>query len=125
MPEERFGSYLKALRLAQGLGLRAFAEKIGMFPSNLSDIEHGKKAPPKGPDKLAQMAAALGITRGSKEWSKLHDLSVKDTPEKLPPDLVAYAQKSEGIPFLLRTAAQKKLSRGDLERLVKTITEKF
>ncbi|GHT61251.1 hypothetical protein AGMMS49531_08060 [Endomicrobiia bacterium] len=37
-----FGSYLKELRVKKGFTLRDFAEKIGVKPSELSDIEQEK-----------------------------------------------------------------------------------
>ena len=125
MSETTFGTYLKALRLQQGHGLRTFAEQIDMFPSNLSDIEHGKKAPPQDPQKLAQMARALGLSKESEAWAKLHDLAVEHVPGRLPPDLAAYAANSEMVPFLLRTVANKKLSEQELKKLVATIKKNF
>ena len=38
-----FGKKLKELRLKSNIGLRKFAEKIEILPSELSDIEHGYK----------------------------------------------------------------------------------
>ncbi|GHT71279.1 hypothetical protein AGMMS49950_07610 [Endomicrobiia bacterium] len=37
-----FGSYLKELRVKKGFTLRDFTEKIGVKPSELSDIEQEK-----------------------------------------------------------------------------------
>lgn len=124
MPEV-FGTYLKTLRIAKGLGLRVFAEKIGMFPSNLSDIERGKKTPPRDPKKLAQIASSLGLDKESDEWGKLHDLSVKDSPDRLPPDLAEKVSRSPMIPLLLRTAVQKKLTKEELKKLIETIKKHF
>lgn len=126
MASETFGSYLKSLRLAKGIGLRTFAEKLGMHPSNLSDIEHGKKTPPRDPERLAQIAQVLGIERNSEAWNKLHDLSIVDSPERIPPDLVQYAEKNnEVVPLLLRTTARRKLTRDELLRLIETIKKHF
>ena len=126
MASETFGSYLKSLRLAKGMGLRTFAEKLGVQPSNLSDIEHGKKTPPRDPERLAQIAQILGIQRNSEEWGKLHDLSIADSPERIAPDLVEYSEKnSQVIPLLLRATARRKLTRDELLRLVETIKKHF
>ncbi|MBI2095786.1 MAG: helix-turn-helix transcriptional regulator [Candidatus Omnitrophica bacterium] len=122
---ETFGSYLKELRLLKGYGLRAFAEKIGMYPSNLSDIERGKKSPPRDAEKLAFIAVVLGIDRNSDEWVKLHDLSVRDVPGRLAPDVSKYVSESKMVPLLLRTTAEKKLTKEELLKLIETIKKKF
>ena len=122
MVSETFGSYLKQLRLAKGLGLRTFATKLGVFPSNLSDIEHNKKPAPKDTQRLAQICAVLGIQRNSDEWNKLHDLSVKESPERIPPDLVQYAsENAEVVPMLLRTTARRKLTKEEILGLLDRI----
>ena len=42
-----FGKKLKELRLNKAkVGLRKFADQIGMSPSELSDIEYGYVSPP-------------------------------------------------------------------------------
>lgn len=126
MGTETFGTYLKKLRIAKEMGLRTFAEKTGYFPSNLSDIEHGKKPPPRDPERLAEICAALGAERGSPEWEKLHDLAVSDAPERIPPDLVNYASKNaEVVPLLLRTAARRKLTKEEILRLIERIKQYF
>ena len=125
MSLQTFGSCLSRLRIQRGFGLRAFAEKINCYPSNLSDIERGKKTPPQDPKKLAEIAKALNITENSEEWTMLHNLAVKDRPERIPPDLVKYAEKSEMVPLLFRTVAQKKLTKEQLLRLIETIKKHF
>jgi transcriptional regulator with XRE-family HTH domain len=106
------------------MGLRTFAEKIGMFPSNLSDIEHGKKAPPKDFAKLAQIATVLGVSRDSQEWAKLNQLAVADSPERLPADLVSYVKDNEEAMVLLRTTAKLKLTKEELTRLIEDIKKR-
>ena len=126
MPNETFGTYLKSLRLAKGVGLSTFADKIGIFPSNLSDIERSKKPAPRDPTRLAQIASALGIDRNSPEWDKLHDLAVADMPERIPPDIVQYAKDNpRAVPLLLRTAARRKLSREEISALIERIKKSF
>jgi transcriptional regulator with XRE-family HTH domain len=43
---EKFGVFLKELRNNNNFSLRAFAAKISMTPSYLSDIEQGKRNAP-------------------------------------------------------------------------------
>ena len=54
------GLKLRSLRQERGLGLQALAQKAGISTSYLSEIEQGKKYPK--PDKLVDLAAALGVT---------------------------------------------------------------
>ncbi len=53
------GVKLRALRQAQGLGLKAVARKAGLSVSYLSEIEQGKKYPRA--EKLVDLAIALGV----------------------------------------------------------------
>lgn len=55
----RFGSYLRSVRLEQGLGLRRVSEAVGMSPAYLSMVERGELDPPTRP-KILALAKALG-----------------------------------------------------------------
>lgn len=63
---ERFGAYLRALRLKIGKGLREFSSECEIDPGNLSKIETGKMAPPTG-DLLERIATALQLVSESTE----------------------------------------------------------
>lgn len=54
-----FGQTLREMREAQGMGLREFADRLGISPAYLSRIERGKERPPK-PDTIKRMATLLG-----------------------------------------------------------------
>ena len=56
-----FGPFLRDLRLKANLGLRRFADLIGVKPSNLSDIENGRRHPPGDLEKLREIAETLGL----------------------------------------------------------------
>jgi transcriptional regulator with XRE-family HTH domain len=53
-----FGDTLREFRLAQDLGLRETAGKIGISPAYLSRIEREKERPPK-PDVIKALAKEL------------------------------------------------------------------
>ena len=118
---QTFGQYLRACRLKAGLGLRAFAEAAGMKPSNISAIEYGRQAPPQSDAVLRRMGEALGLPPGSEERRRLADLAVKHKPGTLPPDVAAFAGQTPGVPVLLRTIQNKRLSKADLERLTEYV----
>ena len=122
---QTFGEYLRECRVKAGMGLRTFAEAAGIKPSNVSAIEYGRQSPPQTAMVLARMADAVGLPRGSPARQKLFDLAVAHKPGALPPDVAAYAGRTPGVPVLLRTLANKRLSREDLERLTKYVNEKL
>ncbi len=115
--KQTFGNYLRTCRLKAGFGLRTFAETAGMKPSNLCAIEYGRIAPPQGAAALAQIADALGLPKGAQERERLFDLAAKRRPGTLPPDVAAFAGRTPGVPVLLRSIENKRLTRQDLERL--------
>jgi len=122
---QTFGEYLRDCRLKAGVGLRTFAEAAGVKPSNVSAIEYGRQRPPQTATVLTRMADALGLPQGTPTRQKFFDLAVAHKPGALPPDVAAYAGRTAGVPVLLRTIANKRLSRKDLERLTKYVDEKL
>ncbi len=54
----RFGSLVRKLRTASGLGLRELAEIVGMSPAYLSMVERNELAPP-AEDKVVAIAKSL------------------------------------------------------------------
>ena len=53
-----FGGILRDLRVAQDLGLRETATKVGISPAYLSRIERGKERPPR-PEIIKELAKVL------------------------------------------------------------------
>jgi transcriptional regulator with XRE-family HTH domain len=123
--EETFGTYLRSLRLRAGFGLRAFAETVGLKPSNLSRLETGRMAPPTSAERLAQIAKALDLGEESPEFRKLNDLAAKARPGTVAPDVEDYAARQPGVPLLLRTAKGKQLDEAEFRRLAEYIEEHF
>lgn len=122
---ETFGKVLRKLRLEAGFGLRAFAATVGMKPSNLCRLESGRLAPPTEADRIARIAAALGLEPGSPEFVKLNDLAAEARPGTAAPDVVDYAASQRGVPLLLRTAKGKQLNEEEFRRLAAYIEEHF
>ena len=115
---EEFGPFLRDLRLKANLGLRRFAELIDIKPSNLSDIENGRRHPPADLAKLREIAEVLGLAEDSDEWPRLFDAARRRGD--LPPDIRHMADRSL-IPALLRTIDNLQLGDDDICRLITDI----
>ena len=122
---QSFGAHLRECRLKAGYGLRSFAEAIDMQPSNLSNVEHDRVPPPQDPAVLSRIADTLGLPEGSKERTQLFDLAVAHKQPALPPDVARFAARTPGIPVLLRTIENKRLTREDLTRLTDYINQRL
>ena len=116
-----FGELLKKLRLEKAqVGLRVFAGLIEMAPSNLSDIERNRKAPPASRKKIDQICQALGLPRDSEYREQLFDLSAR-AKGRIPADVAEAIKEEPAIPILVRTVANRQLGRKKLEELTEYI----
>lgn len=118
-PSSMFGDWLKKRRKELGMTLRAFAERSGLDPGNLSRYERGVLAPPQG-ETLGRIAKAFGLKPGSAEWAALQDLAAIGAG-KIPQDLAEDPKVASQLPVLFRVARGKKLSREELLRLAERI----
>ena len=96
-----------------------------MQPSNLSNIEYGRIAPPQDHDALARIAEALGFEEGSPGRQRLFDLAIEHKEGALPADVARYAGSAQGIPVLLRTIQNRQLSEEELRELADYIQERY
>lgn len=55
---KNFGETIRDLRVAQDLGLRETAAKVGISPAYLSRIERGKERPPR-PEVIKELAKVM------------------------------------------------------------------
>jgi transcriptional regulator with XRE-family HTH domain len=115
---DEFGPLLRDLRLRANLGLRRFAEMIDIKPSNLSDIEKGRRHPPADTEKLQEIAVTLGLIDGSVEWRCLFDAARRQGD--LPADVRHMADRKL-VPALLRTLDNLQLGDDDISRLIADI----
>jgi transcriptional regulator with XRE-family HTH domain len=63
-PHRRFGDYIRQVRQAKRLALRACAERIGLAPGHLSNIENGRAGPPAEPI-MVKLAEVLEVPIGA------------------------------------------------------------
>lgn len=123
--KETFGGYVRRLRLEAGYGLRRFATQAGFQPSNLSNIERGKLPPPKDPERLEQLADALGLAEESPERREFFDLAATAHDAPVPADVQQFARRHTAIPVLLRAVESKKLTDDEIRRLAEHIERHF
>lgn len=115
----KFGAYIAKRRTELGITLRGMADRLGITPAYLSDIEKGRRNPP---DKtlLDKMAIELTITGDSKNL--LFDLAGEGRNE-VAPDLPDYIMASDVVRAALRTA-KGVATEDDWQQFIKKLQEK-
>lgn len=111
-----FGEYVKQKRQEKGITLRGLAEKLGIVPSYMSDIENNKRNAPNQ-DILKKMIEVLELNE--EESNELLDLAAA-SKESIALDLTKYVSDNPNVRVALRTA--KELEFGD-DEWIKIIEE--
>ncbi len=114
---QKFGEYLRSLRLERRIGLREFARNVDILPSNYHHIEAGFHKPPQDEAKLTRIILALDIAGDEKEKARFFDLHGKAL-QAVPLDVAQVIKESDAIPMLLRTIDNRKLSEKEICDLV-------
>jgi transcriptional regulator with XRE-family HTH domain len=118
-PKRPFGEVLRELRIKSGYGLREFAKKIGMQPSNLSFVENGRVPAPQKAKILEMMARTLNLEEGSAEWVLFFNSATKHG--HLPHDVRKNKDLTELIPLLCRAITESKFTKEQIHQLIKKI----
>ena len=111
-PIEGFGPTVRAWREEKEIGLRRFADLVGMSPTYLSKIERGD-FPPPGEVKIKAIAKELG--KDADELLALAGRVASDLEEII-------QQKPREMATFLRAA--RGLAKKDIERLTKQVERK-
>jgi transcriptional regulator with XRE-family HTH domain len=117
-----FGNFIKQERLALGLSLRRFCQKLELDPSNWSKVERGILPPPKDEVFLERLAGLLQIEVGSPKWQELSDLAHVDRGE-IPEYVMQDQELVELLPILFRTIDSIKPTRKEIIQLLESIKE--
>jgi len=112
-----FGEFIKDTRIRSGNTLRRFCEMHKFDAGNYSKLERGLFPPPAGEEKMFEIAHALGVKRGSDEWSTLFDLAAA-AKGQLPKDLLSDAEVVEKLPVLFRTLRGEPVPADKLDELI-------
>lgn len=117
---QNFGDFFRSKRVELGFSLRAFCERYGYDPGNISRLERNILPPTLDDEKLAGYAAALKIKRDTEDWIKFHDLA-HTAKGQIPNDIKNQENINDLLPAFFRTMRNKKLDRKKLEQLIKLL----
>lgn len=106
-PVKNFGETIRDLRVAQDLGLRETATKVGISPAYLSRIERGKERPPR-PEVIKELAKILAA-----DPDVLFRLSSSTDPE-----VVDYLHDQPEVMNLLRYIKEASLTEDEIKSLI-------
>ncbi len=108
--QESFGVLIRKLRIKKAIGQRELANRIGVAPSYLNDIEKNKRTAPKK-ELIKKISDILEINLGL-----LYDLA-GSSKNKIAPDIEEYILDNPKISSLLRTIKESKISNEEIEQL--------
>lgn len=118
--KKTFAEFFKEKRMALGLTLRQFCQKMNFDPGNISKLERGVFSAPQAEEKLEEYAKALKLKKGSDEWIEFFDLAAISNR-----DLGMMKLKNEKIidklPILFRTLDNKDLTEEKLDQIIELI----
>ena len=100
---EKFGSYIRRLRLKSDIGQRELAKKIGVAPSYINDIEKNKRTAPRI-ELIKKLSTILKA-----DLALLYDLA-GNSKKTVAPDIVNFIENNPRIVSLLRAAKNTKLN---------------
>ena len=118
-----FGELLKASRKKAGKTARVTAIEAGMQPSNYCRLEYGTLRPPQAKPKLDRLADAVGILPNTPERTSFYDLAATAN-HSIPMDLAEIISTDDAIPLMLRTLGKKKLTKRQIDEIVKLVRGK-
>lgn len=104
---KNFGETIRDLRVAQDLGLRETATKVGISPAYLSRIERGKERPPR-PEVVKELARLLAA-----DPDVLFRLSSSTDPE-----VADYIHNQPEVINLLRYIKDANFTEVDIKSLI-------
>ena len=111
-----FGSYIRELRIKNGIGQRELAQKIGIAASYLNDIEKNKRSAPKV-DVIKKISSILKTN-----LDLLNDLAGK-SKKNIAPDIIDYLEKNPSMLSLIRSAKNNNLDKSEIDKLEKSINK--
>ena len=113
---KKFGTYIRELRIKNEIGQRELANKLGIAPSYLNDIEKNKRAAPKN-NIIKKISLILKAN-----LDLLNDLA-GSSKKTLPPDIIDYVENNPKIISLIRSVKNNNLSEDDFDKIEQSINK--
>ena len=110
----KFGTFIRELRLKKGIGQRNLAEKIGIAASYLNDIEKNKRTAPKI-NIINKLSTVLDTDK-----NYLHDLA-GFSKKGVAPDISEYIESNPKIISLIRNIRENNLNDIQIDNLEKSL----
>ena len=110
----KFGTFIRELRLKKGIGQRNLAEKIGIAASYLNDIEKNKRTAPKI-NIINKLSTVLDTDK-----NYLHDLA-GFSKKGVAPDISEYIESNPKIISLIRSIRENNLDDIQIDDLEKSL----
>ncbi len=114
--KKKFGSFIRELRLKSEIGQRELADKIGIAPSYLNDIEKNKRAAPKI-NVINKLSKLLNVDK-----NYLHDLA-GISKKGVAPDISEYIDSNPKIISLIRSIKENNLNENQIDQIEKSINK--
>ncbi len=115
-----FGEFVVAKRIEREISLRKMAELMDVSAPFWSDVEKGRKKPPKL-EKLEQLANILHLTEEDK--TLMFDLAGKER-DAVAPDIPAYIMENDYVAAALRTVRDLGASEEDWDKFVEDLKKR-
>ena len=114
--KNKFGLFIRELRIKKNIGQRDLAKKIGVSPSYLNDIEKEKRSAPK-------LAVIKKLSKYLEtNLDELNDLAGVSKKE-VAPDISEYMEKNPKIISLIRSIKNNNLNETQIESIEKSINK--
>lgn len=113
---ETFGETLRRMRREKNIGQRELADKLGIAPAYLCDIEKGFRAP-FNKSRLDEICQLLQLSESDR--ADLYDAAARSSgPESAPADITDYIMSHDGLRELIRKAMKDDTSDSYWKELV-------
>lgn len=120
MEQMSFGSFVSMKRIERNISLRKMAELLDVSAPFWSDVEKGRKNPPRL-EKLEELANVLHLS--NEERTQMFDLA-GDGRKAVAPDIPAYIQENVYVAAALRTARDLGASEEDWDKFVEELKKR-
>ena len=114
---KKFGTYIREIRIDQGIGQRELASNVGIAASYLNDIEKGKRAAPKQII-IKKLSSLLKV-----DINYLNDLA-GETKENLAPDISEFIKNNPRLVSLIRSIKEKNINNEQIKKIENSLNNK-